>query len=41
VNAHSETPGQHLCVSFGTAQAGWVPFKNLAVSQDIPGWIGA
>ena len=20
---------------------GWVPFKNLAVSQDIPGWIGA
>jgi hypothetical protein len=20
---------------------GWVPFKNLAVSQDIPGWIAA
>lgn len=20
---------------------GWVPFKNLAISQDIPGWIGA
>ncbi|GGP14627.1 hypothetical protein LDL08_35650 [Nonomuraea glycinis] len=20
---------------------GWVPFKNLAVSQDIPGWLRA
>jgi glyoxylase-like metal-dependent hydrolase (beta-lactamase superfamily II) len=34
-------PDQQTLMVVDVIMPGWVPFKNLAVSQDIPDWIGA
>ncbi|MEZ0071346.1 MBL fold metallo-hydrolase [Planotetraspora sp. GP83] len=34
-------PDQETLMVVDVIYPGWVPFTNLAVSQDIPGWIGA
>ncbi|MCT9935325.1 MBL fold metallo-hydrolase [Planotetraspora sp. A-T 1434] len=34
-------PDQETLMVADVIYPGWVPFTNLAVSQDIPGWVGA
>ena len=34
-------PRHHTLMLVDVLYPGWVPFKNLAVSQDIPGWVRA
>jgi len=34
-------PAQQTLMVVDVLYPGWVPFKNLAVSQDVPGWIAA
>src|SRR5207237_8621633 len=35
------SPKQQTLMLVDVVMPGWIPFKGLAVSQDIPGWISA
>jgi glyoxylase-like metal-dependent hydrolase (beta-lactamase superfamily II) len=40
-NSFVYAPQQKVLMAVDIVFPGWVPFKNLAVSHDIPGWIAA
>jgi glyoxylase-like metal-dependent hydrolase (beta-lactamase superfamily II) len=40
-NIFIHAPAQRTLMVVDILYPGWVPFKNLAVSQDIPAWLGA
>jgi hypothetical protein len=38
-NTFIHAPRQQTLMAVDVLDPGWVPFKNLAVSQDIPAWV--